>query len=211
MELTAAAVWLNTVFAEFDLTFTRAVHGLYEVAGGFFTPFFSFISILGKAGIFLILLSFVLVYFVKTRRFGAAMLIGVAMGAVFTNLWLKVVIARPRPYLFDEYRQLWQLVGMKTESDFCFPSGHTCAAFAASTAVFWTGKKRVSWTAFIFGILMGISRIYLVVHYPTDVVGGIIIGFLAGSLGALFAAHLPNSFYRKKPKDVNEINDVTAV
>ena len=40
MELTAAAVWLNTVFAEFDLTFTRAVHGLYEVAGGFFTPFF---------------------------------------------------------------------------------------------------------------------------------------------------------------------------
>ena len=102
MELTAAAVWLNTVFAEFDLTFTRAVHGLYEVAGGFFTPFFSFISILGKAGIFLILLSFVLMYFVKTRRFGAAMLIGVAMGAVFTNLWLKVVIARPRPYLFDE-------------------------------------------------------------------------------------------------------------
>jgi len=211
MELTAVSNWLNTVFAEFDLTVTNAVHGLYEAAGGFFTPFFNFISLLGKAGLFLIILSFVLMFFVRTRRFGAAMLLGVAIGALFTNLWLKVVIARPRPYLFNEYRQLWQLVGMKTESDFCFPSGHTCAAFAASTAVFWTGNKKISWTAFIFGILMGLSRIYLVVHYPSDVIGGIIIGFLAGSLGALIAAHLPEKFYRKKPKDVNEINEVKTV
>jgi len=198
MELTAAAQWLNTSFAGFDQAVTALVHRLYEFGGGFFTPFLNLISLLGKGGIFLILLSMALIVFKKTRRFGTAMLLGVTIGAIFTNLFIKVVIARPRPYADETgfFYPLWQMMGAHTESDKSFPSGHTTAAFATMVPVFLTGKKRVSWTALIFAFLMGISRIYLVVHYPSDVVGGLIIGTIAGVLGTLIAHRaLPARFY----------------
>lgn len=91
-------MWLNTVFAGFDQNVTATVHRLYELAGDFFSPFMEAVSFLGKDGIFLIILSLLLMLFKKTRRFGTAMAIGLAIGAVFTNLFLKIIIARPRPY-----------------------------------------------------------------------------------------------------------------
>lgn len=197
MEITAAAQWLNTTFASFDQNITLLVHRLYDVAGNFCSPFFEFISLLGKDGIFLVLLSLALMLFRPTRRFGTAMLFGVAIGALFTNLFLKVVIARPRPYADENsvFYQLWMIMGQHMESDKSFPSGHTTAAFSTMTALFFMGNKRYSWTAFIFAILMGISRIYLVVHFPSDVLGGIIVGFIAGCLGAILANNLPDIWY----------------
>lgn len=197
MPITASAYWLNTVFAGFDQSVTAAVHQLYDSAGWFFTPFFEFISLLGKGGIALILLSLILMYFKKTRRFGTAMLISVTVGAIFTNLFLKIVIARPRPYADESsfFYQLWLTVGQNMESDKSFPSGHTTAAFATMTAVFLVGDKRISWTAYIFAFLMGIARIYLVVHYPTDVIGGIIVGTTAGIIGTVIATKLPHKWY----------------
>ena len=178
MELTAAALWLNTAFAAFDQTVTSAIHRLYETAGWFFTPFLELISLLGKGGAALILLSLCLIFFRRTRRFGTAMLLGLTIGALCTNLFIKVVIARPRPYADENgfFYPLWQMMGMHVESDKSFPSGHTTAAFASMVPVFLLGKKRVSWTALIFAVLMGISRIYLVVHYPSDVLGGWCLG-----------------------------------
>ena len=203
MQLTAAALWLNTFFAGFDQSITLAVHKLYEAAGGFMTPFMELISFLGKDGICLIILSLLLMLFKRTRRFGTAMLFGVAIGALFTNVFLKVAIARPRPYADESgiFYQLWLLVGQNVESDMSFPSGHTTAAFSTMTALFLMGNKKYSWTAFIFAFLMGLARIYLVVHYPSDVLGGIIVGVVAGCLGALIAAKLPDAWYaswRKK-------------
>ena len=198
MALSAAAQWLNTVFAGFDLNITIAIHSLYDIAGGFFTPFFEFVSFLAKGGIPLIILSLVLIYFPKSRKYGTAMLISVALGALITNCCLKIWIARPRPYLDtgSVYYQFWQLVGMNTESDKCFPSGHTTAAFATMTALFLKGDKRYSWTAYIFGILMGIARIYLCVHYATDVLGGVIVGLIAGNVGTLvICSYVPAAWY----------------
>jgi undecaprenyl-diphosphatase len=197
MEITAAALWINSTFAAFDQSITLLVHQLYIIAGGFFTPFFEFISFLGKDGIILVLLSIALMIFKPTRRFGTAMLFSVAIGAIFTNLVLKVLIARPRPYADQDsiFYQLWLLVGQNVESDNSFPSGHTTAAFATMTAVFLVGNKRYSWTAFIFAFLMGLARIYLVVHFPSDVLAGIIVGLVAGCLGTLLAKKLPEKFY----------------
>lgn len=197
MELTAAALWINTTFAAFDQNITLAVHRLYDTAGWFFTPFFEFISLLGKGGIALILLSLALMFFKKTRRFGTAMLFGIAIGAIFTNLFLKIIIARPRPYADESslFYQLWLTVGQNVESDKSFPSGHTTAAFSTMTALFLVGNKRVSWTAFIFAFLMGLARIYLVVHFPSDVLGGLVVGVIAGILGALASSKLPEKWY----------------
>ena len=198
MELTSAALWLNTAMAGFDESVTAGIHRLYDAAGGIMTPFMSLISLMGKGGIFLILLSLALILVKKTRRFGTGMLLGLAIGVVLVNLFLKVAIARPRPYADETgfFYPLWDLMGRRMESDMSFPSGHTNAAFAAMVPVFVLGNRKWSWTALLFGFLMGVSRVYFVVHYPSDILGGLITGTLAGLLGTLIAINLPRNWYR---------------
>ena len=126
------------------------------------------------------------------------MCIALALGAAVVNLWLKIVIARPRPYADPAgfYYPLWQMMGSHVESDFSFPSGHTNAAFASMVPVFILGKKRWSWLALVFAVLMGISRIYLVVHFPSDVLGGMITGTITGMIGTFCALIAPRWWYR---------------
>ena len=195
--MTAVASWLNTTFPSFDAGITLAIHRLYVSAGTVLTPVMEFISLLGKGGIFLIILSLCLLLMKKTRQYGTAMALGLAIAALLVNVWLKVVIARPRPYadINGLYYSLWQMLGSHTESDFSFPSGHTNATFAAMIPLFVWGDKKKSWLALLFGFLMGISRIYLVVHYPSDVVGGILTGTFGGLLGIFLAQHLPEKWY----------------
>lgn len=197
MIMNPAALWINTTFAEFDELITIFIHKLYILSGEFFTPFFEFISFLGHDGIPLIIISVALILIKKTRRFGTAMLLSIAIGALITNCCLKIMIARARPYADNNsiYYQLWRLVGMNTESDKSFPSGHTTAAFAFCMAIYLTGNKKISWLAFSFGVLMAISRIYLVVHYPSDVIAGIFVGLFSGVIGTTISIYLPYKYY----------------
>ena len=203
MDMNAAAIWINNTFAAFDQSMAVLVHKLYEIGGGFFTPFFEIISELGHGGIPLIILSLILMLFSRTRRYGTAMLFGLAIGALITNCCLKILIARARPYSeetiaffnTDLYQKLWMTVGQNVESDKSFPSGHTTAAFASMTALFLTGNKKYSWAAFIFAFLMAVARIYLVVHFASDVLAGIAVGVLGGILGTLLAGLIPDQFY----------------
>lgn len=196
MSISASALWLNTTFAEFDLGITTAIHRLYELAGGFFTPFLEFFSFLCDPAV-IVIIALLLAFFKRTRRFGLAVLLGVAVGALLTNCCLKLLIARPRPYADETsvYYQFWQLVKQHTESDNSFPSGHTTAAFATATAIFFRCNKRYSWLAFIAALLVAVSRIYLVVHFPSDVLVGIVVGIIAGSIGAVIAMKLPEVCY----------------
>ena len=203
MDMNAAAIWINNTFAAFDQSMAVLVHKLYDIGGGFFTPFFEIISELVHGGIPLIILSLILMLFSRTRRYGTAMLFGLAIGALITNCCLKILIARARPYSeetkaffnTDLYQKLWMTVGQNVESDKSFPSGHTTAAFASMTALFLTGNKKYSWAAFIFAFLMAVARIYLVVHFASDVLAGVAVGVLGGILGTLLAGLIPDQFY----------------
>lgn len=197
MYTSAAAMWINSVFASFDLTITQAIHDIFYPIKAFSSPFFDLISLMGKGGIFLIALSMVFILFKKTRRMGTAMLFAVTIGFILTNCCLKLLIARARPYTDESslYYRLWLLVGQRTESDNSFPSGHTTAAFATMTALFLTGNRKYSWTAFIFAFLMAIARIYLAVHFPSDCVAGMLVGLTAGIIGTVIAVHLPQKWY----------------
>ncbi len=196
MEISAAAQWINETFAGFDYAIMEFFHKLNVGASGdFFDILLGSITKLGDDGIFLILLSLVLIVFKKTRKVGAAMLGAIIVGALFTNISIKPIIARPRPYIDEAhiFRQWWIDAGSHIESEFSFPSGHTTSAMATMTGLFFTTNKKVSWTAFIFAVVMGITRIYLCVHYPSDVLGGLVVGFIAGLVSYLIVNALYNS------------------
>ena len=213
MEINAPALWLNDFFAGFDESITLAVHKLYTLAGAFFTPFFEGVSVLGKGGIFLILLSVLLMLYRPTRRFGTSMLLGLTIGFAITNLFLKVAIARPRPYTDTDsvFYQLWLTVNQHTESDKSFPSGHMTAACASMIPLVILARPWQKILAALFAILMGLSRIYLCVHFPSDVLGGLIVGLFAGCMAVLIAQKLPRGWYqwdfagKKQPAGKHEI------
>ena len=174
--------FLNTAFNGFDGGVFNAMHNLAVGAGGFFTPFFKIITLLGEKGILFILAGLVLLCFAKTRKIGVCMIGAIAIGAIITNITLKPIVARPRPFTDPEFTGFWEYVGSPQESENSFPSGHTTSIMAFATAMFITCNKKWSWVGFVGTILMGMSRIYLIAHYTTDVIAGIIVGGIAGVL-----------------------------
>ncbi len=146
------------------------------------TPVMLFITRLGGLGKIWIAISLVLLCFKKTRRAGIAGLLGLFLSLVVNNLLLKNLFARTRPY---EIVEGLALIG-KQASDFSFPSGHTGSAFAAATAIFITLKHgRLRWLLFVLAALMAFTRLYIGIHFPTDILGGLITGILCGVAVAL--------------------------
>ena len=131
------AEWLNTAFAGFDGGVFSAVHAWAENAGGFLTPFFKIVSVIGEKGIIFFVLSIVLMLFSKTRRQGVCIFGALCIGAIIASLILKDIVARVRPYdASAEYADFFAYVGGKKSDSFCFPSGHTTLTMAAITALF---------------------------------------------------------------------------
>ena len=173
--------FLNTTFSAFDGGIFRAMHSLAESAGSILTPFFKAITLIGEKGLIFFAVAIVLMLFAKTRKLGICMFGAIACGAILTNIVLKDIIARPRPFESSlEFAGFWQFVGCPAEDGFSFPSGHMTAITSAMTALFIICNKKWSWLGFVGVRLMGISRIYLIAHYTTDVIAGIIVGAIAG-------------------------------
>ena len=132
-------------------------------------------------------LGLVLSFFKKTRKFGMAVLFAVLVGTLLTNVIFKPMFDRPRPYVYYAENPLfmswYEFAGAHVESDKSFPSGHTTAAFEIGVALFLVLNKKYSWIFPVFSVLVGLSRIYLMVHYVTDVLGGVLIGTFAGIMG----------------------------
>ena len=206
MELTAVAEWLNTTFNGFDHAILSVLHEFALLTNGNLNWLFKFISLFAEKGLFLILLSIFLMLFKKTRKFGICMFGAIGAGAILTNFILKDMVARPRPYMSGilEYKDWWQYAGMVTESDFSFPSGHTTAMTAAMMSLVYIAKTKKKYWCILFIFLMGISRNYLMVHYPTDVIGGMI----SGLVGATIAYFITLLIYKiiEKYKDVKLFN-----
>ena len=191
------ALWLNQTFYGFDAAIFEFMHNLAQNAGVFFTPFFKFITLLGEKGWFFIVASLVLMLFSKTRKMGICMLIAIIFGALITNVTLKNLINRFRPFVTDaQFKAYWQFMGATEVGESSFPSGHTTSAMAAGMAFFLLGNKKWNWTGLLAAVLMGLSRIYLIVHYTTDVIGGLLVGSIAAVI-AYFIVKLIFSLLEK--------------
>lgn len=148
----------------------------------FITPFWSFITTSGNSGLIWIAITCFLLAFKKTRKAGVMCAVSLIFSLVFTNLLIKPMVARTRPYEVIEGLVLL----IDKPHDFSFPSGHSSAAFAAAWVMLCKLPKKVGIPALIYAFLMAFSRLYFGVHYPTDVIAGIIFGILY----AVAAMHL---------------------
>ncbi len=191
------AQWLDTACHGFDYAILSAISAFAAAAGDVIAFLMRAITMLADHGYGMIALGLILFCFKRTRKVGLAALFGIAVGALITNVTLKPLVFRARPYTHEEYRVLWEKVGALVESERSFPSGHTTSAMAAMMGIFLaTAHKKRTWPVLIFPLLMGFTRLYFVVHYPTDVLGGLVAGTLGG-LGGFALVYLLYRFLEK--------------
>lgn len=142
---------------------------------------FTVITYLGEAGAFWLALGVLLLFPKKTRKCGFCMLCAIAVGFLIGELTLKNIVCRPRPYVsFPEFTKL-----LVYPSGYSFPSGHSCSSFAGAVVLFGFSKK---WgvPALVLAALIAFSRVYVFVHWPSDILCGALLGTLC-ALAVLWA------------------------
>ena len=142
-----------------------------------------FITFLGDKGFIWIVIGVLMLFFPSYRRYGVVVLAALAIGMLICNITLKPLVERARPFIEHPGVQLL----IEQPNGFSFPSGHATSSFAAATAL-WYCDKRIGIAALVLAALIAFSRLYLYVHYPSDVLCGVLIGI--GS--ALLAIWLGN-------------------
>ena len=156
------------------------------------------ITLLGDAGIFWIAIAVVLLCTKKYRKIGLGMAIAMAIGLLVCNVTLKPLVMRPRPYDYqaDVFQKIIPLL-VEKQHDFSFPSGHTIASFEAATVIAINNKK---WgiAALVLAVLIAFSRMYLYLHYPTDVLASVVLGIAFAYLGNRLAGYIMNRFEAKR-------------
>ena len=140
-------------------------------------PYMLGLSKMGNAGIVWVILGIGLLLVKKYRRVGVTVLLALAISLIVGNGILKPFFARLRPYII--YPWVPMPIANTLPTDYSFPSGHTFAAFAAAVGVFCQNKRWGS-MALLLAAGIGFSRIYLFVHYPSDVLAGVLFGAIAG-------------------------------
>lgn len=135
------------------------------------------ITALGNGGLLFIACAIAMLFFKRWRKTGIMIGVALVLGLIVCNLTLKPLVGRIRPF---DLREIALLV--TPPDDFSFPSGHTIAAFEFAT-VLMIRERKVGIIALVAAILIAFSRLYLYVHYPTDVLTSIALGTLFGFIG----------------------------
>lgn len=184
--------WLNSTFSSFDYTILLCLHRLAEITNGGITVFFKFLSLVSEKGAIFIVLSLAMIFIKKTRERGICLFGALGCSSVVTLL-LKDYITRLRPFESGLiYMQWWEFISSPADSGFSFPSGHTTVIMAAATALFLTSSSKHKWLHFIYVGFVAVSRCYLMVHYPSDILGGLFVG----AIGAFIAFYVTKMIYK---------------
>lgn len=145
-----------------------------------------YLTLLGDKGVLWIICALVMLALKKYRKIGIALVISLFFCFFIGNIWLKPLIARPRPFETNNFINLL----ITAPKDFSFPSGHTMASFAGSFTILSFDKK-IGIVFLLLAIFISFSRLYLYVHYFTDILGGIVIGIIIGKI----AVKITKKFY----------------
>ncbi len=186
----------------FELNILDKIQELFQC--GFLDWFMPIVTKLGDGGIFWIIIAVLLLLTKKHRKVGAMMGVALLLGLLIGNLTLKPLIDRVRPYDVEGFAILIDKL-----HDGSFPSGHTLACFEAAT-VLLTNKRKFGIPAMCIAINVAFSRLYLYVHYPTDVLAGMLLGIGFGIAAVFIVNSIIKAFSMKKQKRIerkNKIND----
>ena len=162
-------------------------------------PIMLTITSLGNAGIVWIIISLILLIIKKTRKIGICCAVALILQLTLINGILKNIVGRIRPY--EVIDGLNCLVGV--QKDPSFPSGHTTSSFAVAWIIFKKLPKKFGIPALILAALIALSRLYVGVHYPTDVLAGVFIGILLGIFAIIITDRLFERF-KKKTDDADK-------
>ncbi|MDO4178343.1 MAG: phosphatase PAP2 family protein [Phascolarctobacterium sp.] len=154
-----------------------------NLRSGFMDEFMIYSTYLGEYGLFWILVSVALLLYNPTKRFGILLSLALIIDFLLLNGFLKPFVHRLRPFYIQPIDLL-----IKTPSGYSFPSGHAGACFTAAFTLFLAHFK-YWYVAMLLAIIVGFSRIYLYVHFPSDILGGFFVG--------LFAGYTANILYKK--------------
>ena len=202
MAASATALWLDSFFAGYDHFFLKLLHGMAEKLGAVMTPLMRAITFLGEKGILFFLLALIFMLMVDKRDLGVCIFGAVCCGALITNIILKDNVARIRPFMNSaEYEAWWAFVGAPLEDGFSFPSGHVTACAAGMTAITLMRGRKWLVPSVVIVLLMGISRNYLMAHYPSDVLAAALIGVFSGFV-AWFITQFIFNFLRRRRRAV---------
>lgn len=160
-----------------------------------------YFTYIGEFGAAAIICAIVLFIFKKTRWAGVAVAVAFALDVLIVNVILKLSVNRARPwqtYPDLGFHEFHQSIGVREPTDSSFPSGHTAALFAAAVALVMIYKVK-GIPALAVAFLVALSRIYLCMHYPSDVLGGMAIGSACG-VGGYYLSKLIKRLYENKVK-----------
>lgn len=180
---------------EFEITILDFIQE--HLRFGFLDKMMVLLTRLADDGIIWIVLAIALICFKQTRKMGITLGLALLLGLLVGNLGLKNLFARPRPYTVNDSIVPNMLVDRL--SDFSFPSGHTRCCFEAGMAMFLC-DKRFGKVAFVLGGFIGFSRLYLYMHYPTDVLAGAVLGLINGFVAFIIIDKIYKLVDNKKSK-----------
>lgn len=182
-------------FLNFDLSVFQWIQ---DIQNDFLDALMVGITTLGNGGAIFIAIGLVLLFTKKYRKAGLAVIVALLVMLLCNDLFLKEFFARPRPFNLletdPEKYAFWgkgyvypELISKPTS--FSFPSGHTASAFAAAIALLWHNRK-IGIPLTIFSAFMGFSRIYVEVHYCTDVIAGVVSGVICAFIAVIIAKYV---------------------
>lgn len=179
--LTAIQNTLSFLAAYFDLPMLDWIQT--HLGSDFLDAVMPVVTLLGEGGIFWILCAVVLMIIPSQRKTGFSMGAALILGLLVCNLTLKPLVGRIRPYDYQlEYFGKEIALLISAQHDYSFPSGHTIASFEACTVLMLHNRK-LGIPATVIAVLVAFSRLYLYVHYPTDVFTSVLLGYVFGWLG----------------------------
>lgn len=171
-------------------------------SNAFFNHLMKFITLLGDGGIVWIALAVVLLFFKKTRFCGLTVIISLAIGYVLNDFVLKLIFSRPRPFsVHPEFVDFLEEMKLELPGGFSFPSGHAFSSFNCAV-VMLLFHKRIGIFAIILAALISFSRIFFCVHYPTDVLAGMILGIVVAVVVSVSVMKIIKSFSSRKRLEI---------
>lgn len=204
------------VFAGFDLAVFEWFENVFNTGANTILDTIMYaITTLGDGGIIWIVLAIVLCVFKRYRKYGLMMLGALIFMLVVNNVILKNLFARPRPFVYFADNSSFNfpdIVSMDTLAstsnatgyEYSFPSGHTTSSFAAIIPLYKADKK-FGIPATVLAFLIAVSRIYVHVHYCTDILFGIVLGIIYGIIGCLIVGALLKLWNKKKPESYSKL------